>query len=268
MPKRTHSHELEDLSIVRLHKAFKEKGWTVEDLRKDYGEDLFVRLFNNGVTTPLSFFVQAKATDNLAKYLDRNNEVIRFGVETGHVRHWVRFAEPVFLTIWDSHSDKTHWVCIQDALKPRYRPPLAIGRGKTMRVSVPYRNLLNVDGLNRIEGITKLRFQRQQREEQGSDLLVEQLRKASGRKIEYNVDEGTLFIKNPSGGADVHMVGDLAKRLKEFSQKSGLSPQEFLSESIKLAWKNHLENPSDPEEVKRELEEMTDDRERRVAEED
>ena len=80
MPKRTHSHELEDLSIVRLHQAFKEKGWTVEDLRKDYGEDLFVRLFNNGATTPLSFFVQAKGTDNLTQYLDRNNEVIRFAV--------------------------------------------------------------------------------------------------------------------------------------------------------------------------------------------
>lgn len=42
MPKRPNSHVLEDLSRNRLHNVFEREGWTVEDLRKDYGEDLLI----------------------------------------------------------------------------------------------------------------------------------------------------------------------------------------------------------------------------------
>lgn len=68
MPQRPRSHEVEDLSRNRLRDAFNGVGWTVEDLRKDYGEDLLVRIFDNGIATPLSFFVQAKGTDVIQNY--------------------------------------------------------------------------------------------------------------------------------------------------------------------------------------------------------
>src|SRR5215469_6481106 len=103
MPKRTRSHQLEDLSRNRLHANFEDRGWTVEDLAKDYGEDLMVRIFDSGVATPYSFFVQAKATDRIAKFVTRG--AIAFPIETGHLRHWVRFLEPVILTLWDSKQD-------------------------------------------------------------------------------------------------------------------------------------------------------------------
>ena len=71
MPRRPRSHHLEDLSRNRVHDAFTAVGWTVEDLRKDYGEDLFVRIFQDGRATLLCFFVQAKATDNLERHLTK-----------------------------------------------------------------------------------------------------------------------------------------------------------------------------------------------------
>ena len=84
---------MEDLSRNRLHAAFESYGWTVEDLAKDYGEDLLVRIFDRGIATPYSFFVQAKATDRIAAYI--RQDMVAFPIETGHLRHWVRFSEPV-----------------------------------------------------------------------------------------------------------------------------------------------------------------------------
>ena len=68
MLQRPRSHRIEDLSRNRLRDAFNSVGWVVEDLRKDYGEDLLVRIFEQGVATPVAFFVQAKATDRIEDY--------------------------------------------------------------------------------------------------------------------------------------------------------------------------------------------------------
>ena len=52
MPRRPRQHILEDLARAELHRVFEEFGWAVEDLKKDYGEDLLVRIFDKGVATP------------------------------------------------------------------------------------------------------------------------------------------------------------------------------------------------------------------------
>lgn len=268
MPKRPRSHELEDLSVVRLHQAFEEQGWTVEDLRKDYGEDLFVRLFHDGVTTPLSFFVQAKATDNLDKYVDSSGREIRFPVETGHLSHWIRFSEPVLLTIWDSRSDRTYWVCIQDILEPHFGSKVSISKNKTMRVSVPTANLLDADGIKRIEGITKLRFGRIEREKHGSFLLVERLRQELGRKVEYDGSRGSLFVETSDGGLEIHLTGDMAKSILTMSQESDCSPQDFVKGMIEDEHKRLCGQSYDEAFSERELQEMQAETERRAAEED
>jgi len=89
LPKRPRPHILEDISLNRLHEAFVHEGWTVENLTKDYGEDLLVRIFERGVTTPFSFFVQAKATDDVDKLRSKKTARISYRVESGYVLHWV-----------------------------------------------------------------------------------------------------------------------------------------------------------------------------------
>lgn len=56
MPVRTRSHRLEDQPRDRVRTIFSDKGWTVEDVRKDYGEDLIVRTFLKDTPTPYWFF--------------------------------------------------------------------------------------------------------------------------------------------------------------------------------------------------------------------
>jgi hypothetical protein len=111
MPKRSRSHEIEDISRRRLRDTFAQLGWVVWDLYPDYGEDLLVRIFTNTTATHYSFFVQAKGTDHLDRYLHRDGKHISFPID---IEHWKKFWEPVVLTIWDSKSGATYWEIIQD----------------------------------------------------------------------------------------------------------------------------------------------------------
>jgi hypothetical protein len=113
MPKRPRSHELEDLSRNRLHNIFVSNGCVVEDLHKDYGEDLLVRIFEQGKATPFAFFVQAKATDHIDQYMHKNRRKLSFPIDLEHINHWNQFWEPVILTVWDANSDITYWESVQ-----------------------------------------------------------------------------------------------------------------------------------------------------------
>jgi hypothetical protein len=234
MPTRTRSHQIEDLSRNRLHTSFESCGWTVEDLAKDYGEDLLVRIFDQGAATPYSFFVQAKATDRIASYIRQGS--IAFPIETGHLRHWVRFSEPVILTVWDSKRDVTYWVCVQDAVD-RMGISNANCKKKRLSVAIPRANQLDADGLLRISGIAKLRLERHLRENEGAQILIDLLQEKSGRKVsEYNADLGCLFLNDPEGGGEYHFFGQMRDEVQFYSEKLGLEPQQLLSQGLRSLW--------------------------------
>jgi len=233
MPKRPRSHILENLSRTRLRQAFEQMGWTVEDLAKDYGEDLLVRLFENNFATPYSFFVQAKATETL-KNISRKEKHALIRVETGHVRHWTRFSEPVFLTLWDSSSDITYWVCVQDVLDATEEAPSKRERAKTMQFRIPLKNVLNEFGLRRIGGIAKLRFNRLAREREGREILIEAIEKMGGTVDSFSPDNGIVRLTYPDGESYLVFFGYLARLLNQIRIKTGLNCEDCLHEGLQI----------------------------------
>jgi hypothetical protein len=119
MPKRPRSHLIEDQSRQRLRDLFGQLGWVMRDLYPDYGEDFLVRVFNNGIATHYSFFIQAKGTDHIEKCIRKNKEYLTYPVDIEHLEHWENFWEPVVLTVWDSKSDTTYWEIIQDCFQSK-----------------------------------------------------------------------------------------------------------------------------------------------------
>src|SRR5262249_5135795 len=190
-------HELEDHSRNCLHEIFIRQGWTVENLTKDYGEDLLVRIFSNGLATPLTFFVQAKATDNISKYLNKAGTLLTYPISTNHLKHWKRFWQPVILTVWDSRSNTTYWECIQTHCEALAKKQGLRGNAKTIMVPIPTNNMLDKEGLARIEARTQTRFRRFVRERAGAEQLLEILNEEFGLKIEYEPQFG--FVSIPEG---------------------------------------------------------------------
>jgi hypothetical protein len=134
-----------------------------------------------------------------------------------------------------------------------------------MRVAIPFSNLMDEDGLTRIEGITKLRFGRSERETQGSNLLLERLRKEVGRPIEYDGDRGSLFVRSPDGGMEINLVGDLAELIFEMSRDAKCSPKALVEKMIEDEHERLAGQSYDQILSKRDLREMEAEQERRAA---
>jgi hypothetical protein len=261
MPKRPRSHQLEDLSRSRLHDLFVKEGWTVEDLSQDYGEDALVRIFKEGQATHLSFFVQAKATDHIEKYFDRERKHVLYPISTDHIEHWARFWEPVILTLWDSKADVTYWECLQSFVAKAELKKKSDRKAKTLRVSIPIDNKLNENGASQILSITENRFARFETEQEGADILIDLLYKELGIEIEYDSQEGILILPGgkfiEEGEGSITVFGKKAALLHKTEVNSSLPFMEFFEEWVTSksaeALKDHLSgtsvNLSDFEEV-------------------
>src|SRR5437764_13417330 len=113
MTQRPRAHLLETLSRDHLTTLFGQRGWTVESIKYDYGEDLLVRVFHNGKATPFIFFVQAKAYSSTQSLLIRRGRYLSVPVDADHLASWRNFREPVVFAVWDRSSNVTYWQTVQ-----------------------------------------------------------------------------------------------------------------------------------------------------------
>jgi hypothetical protein len=224
--------------VNRLHAGFEAEGWTVEELSRDYGEDLLVRLFEDESATPYSFFVQAKSTDRIEKYHREQSDAYLFPIETGHLRHWVRFAEPVFLTLYDSPSGQTFWVSTQCAAA-QMAISEKVYKQRTVSIAVPCCNVLDPDGILRIRGITRLRFERIDRERRGARLLIDLQATAPGFKVSHYDPANELIEIDTDSGHEFIFLGAAGERMREILKDTGVPPEEFLYKAAKA----YLEAP-------------------------
>ena len=229
MPQRPRSHEVEDLSRNRLHEAFNGVGWTVEDLRKDYGEDLLVRIFDSGVATPLSFFVQAKGTDAIQNYALATGPIF-VPLKREHVNHWREFSEPVIVALWDSKADRVYWNCVQTYFSTEEGKTALAAAAEVLRIPV---NLpLDSTGLLWVHSIAKSRFERSQNEQQGVQALIDLLREHLKLEIDYDA-RGVVYVTPPGESPIVGLFGRTAKEVDDLAKHWGCSPEQAYSVVIK-----------------------------------
>lgn len=196
MPKRPHSHELEKASRNRLHEIFTETGWVVWDLQPDYGEDLLVRIFVDNTATHYSFFVQAKATDHIERYMDKSKKCITFPIDTDHIEYWGQFWEPVILTVWDAKSNITYWESIQKYLEEQSESK---SKQKNVHVNIPTDNILDKKGVKHIARYTKSRYIQNERGHEAAEVFKEMLEDALKAKIIYSPKNGMISIRHANG---------------------------------------------------------------------
>lgn|SRR6266851_12182 len=231
MPKRPRSHILEKISRNRLFEAFTQVGWVVWDLQPDYGEDLLVRIFVDNTATHYSFFVQAKSTDHIERYLHEDQKHITFPIDADHLEYWNQFWEPVILTVWDATSDITYWEPIQKSLEKHGNSKR---KKKSTYIDIPTDNILDEKGIKRIAGYTKLRYARFEREREGAETLIKLLEDELKTEIDYDAQTGMIIIKEPDGGHKFVLFGSTNQLLdiKDWVEDSGRNFNEFVGEAI------------------------------------
>jgi hypothetical protein len=65
----------ENISRKQFEEFLEQHQWITNDVVPDLGEDILVRIYDKGISTGLSFYVQLKSTSNLKKHLPKSGAI-------------------------------------------------------------------------------------------------------------------------------------------------------------------------------------------------
>ncbi|WP_062986025.1 DUF4365 domain-containing protein [Nocardia anaemiae] len=202
---------------MKLNAAFLSAGWTVEELHRDYGEDLHVRIFDDGEPTPFRFFVQAKHIHHASRCRSSDGRYVSYPFKRHHMQLWEDFWDPVVLTLWDVEKDRIYW----DIAQTLEWPPTD-KETRTCLIRFPTDNLLDPDGLARIRSRTIARSQRLEVQLSGVQVLINRICALFDTEIDYDPRAGRLLITLPNGDGDLTFFGWMGEILPELMQRTGL----------------------------------------------
>jgi hypothetical protein len=122
------------------------------DIAPDLGEDILVRIYDRGVSTGLSFYVQLKSVDDIEKHVLKSGD-ISYPFEVKDLQHWAVRAVTVFLVIWDVKRNQGWWIWINDAIKFLQESNPDWKQNETVNVHIPLGNELYESGLKDVRHI-------------------------------------------------------------------------------------------------------------------
>jgi hypothetical protein len=105
-----------DLSAYHVERQALLCGYSVEQIRHDYGIDLLLTTYNDsGEYENGEIRVQLKATDHLKVSSDGQYVTVR--VEREDLHCWLGELMPVVLAVYDAHADVAYWLYVQECLE-------------------------------------------------------------------------------------------------------------------------------------------------------
>lgn len=151
-PGRRYSREQqqEDRSAVQLEARCNELGWLCDRVGRDLGEDLNVRIYDEGASSGLNFHVQLKSTANSAALKRKRSADLAYKLEVKDLLHWEVSVTLVVLMVWDVEKQTGWWRPILDIIKDLDTTAKGWRKQKTIAVSVPLANGTDEAGMTRL----------------------------------------------------------------------------------------------------------------------
>jgi hypothetical protein len=148
-PGRRYSREQvqEDLSEGQLKTRCAELGWPCDRLGRDLGEDLNIRIYDDGASSGLNFHVQLKSTANSAALRRKRSAALAYKLEVKDLLHWEVSATLVVLVVWDVEKKTGWWRAIPEIIKDLDETTTGWRKQKTVSVSVPLANGTDAEGM-------------------------------------------------------------------------------------------------------------------------
>jgi tetratricopeptide (TPR) repeat protein len=152
--RKTWQHEFEETSELQLRLLLDEPKWLVDRWGRDYGEDLFVRIFEDGARTGHDFYIQLKGTDDVEQYGLQTSDAFSYPVDLTNLRQWHRFTFPVVFVLWDITSKVGYWLHLQPYLnarveeKPSWLENESGAKNPTRNIHIPCTQILNAEKLD------------------------------------------------------------------------------------------------------------------------
>lgn len=115
-PRFSPQQQQENVSRKQIGEFLELHGFVTGDISPDLGEDILVRIYDKGVSTGLSFYVQLKSADDIEKYHLKSGD-ISYPFEVKDLEHWDAQAVTVVLVIWDVNRKQGWWMWINDSIQ-------------------------------------------------------------------------------------------------------------------------------------------------------
>jgi hypothetical protein len=154
-PSRRYSREQgqENRSRHQLCERLDEVGWISSPVETDMGEDLLVRIYDDGASTGLSFYVQLKSTADSGTLKRKRTSRIAYELEVKDLLHWEVSATLVVLVVWDVEKRTGWWRPIPEIVRELDRTAKGWRKQKTVAAGVPLANGTNEAGMKRLRWI-------------------------------------------------------------------------------------------------------------------
>ena len=137
----------EDRSEGQLKERFAELGWPCDRLGRDLGEDLNVRIYDDGASSGLTFLVQLKSTADSGGLKRKRSPTLAYDLEVKDLLHWEVSTTLVVLVVWDVKLRTGWWRPIKEIMKDLDATTTAWRDHTTAAVSVPLTNGTDDAGL-------------------------------------------------------------------------------------------------------------------------
>lgn len=144
----TQEQEQELISRSQFQKQIHLLSWKTTDIHPDLGEDFLIRVYEGGISTGLSFYVQLKSVRQIEKYQLRSGE-ISYPLDVKDLLHWEGQIPPVYLIVWDVTREIGWWLSIDDGIAKLDKTEGIVWRArKKIHVHLPFLNVLNKSNKN------------------------------------------------------------------------------------------------------------------------
>jgi len=159
MRRDTESERIGRIGHCQLLLRFEGIGWIPANFQPDKGEDLLVRIYENGRSTGLAFYVQIKSTDNWDKLVGSETGDVKFSAAVKDFDHWNASGIPVFFFVWDIKTQKGKWIEISDEfIRQLSKNNEKWREQQSVTIRLPNENKTDDDGLRQIRRIVTDRF--------------------------------------------------------------------------------------------------------------
>lgn len=222
----TKQQKQERVSRDQFAEFLEEHEWITDEVY-DLGEDLLVRIYDDGRWAGITFFVQLKSTTNLDGHLIQGNQ-LSYPMKTKDLAHWQDVATPVYIVLWDINKRTGCWVSVDQAVKELdiRRPDWK--QRNAVRIHIPRENVTTVQQLRRIRQLLAQHY---------LPALAQNRELTVHGKLAFTVDdEGrtalTQFQKHLATGEIVSISGKYIKALEFSDWWTRLFGRSDLSESV------------------------------------
>jgi len=138
----------EDRSVGQIKERFAELGWPCDRVGRDLGEDLRVRIFDEGQSSGLEFYVQLKSAADAERLKRKKSPALAYRLEVKDLLHWEVSTTLVVLVVWDVEKRVGWWRPVPEIVEELDKAGKGWRKKKTATATVPLANATDQRGMS------------------------------------------------------------------------------------------------------------------------